>query len=79
MGNFQPDKFPLEKMQLFWTPAIVSRIGRGIVRMFTMPETGYPSEHGAEAMLAPEPLQPPRSIPGQQEFGFDSEGRYFDV
>ena len=81
MGNFNADPNPLpEKMQLFWTPAIVSRIGRGILRMFTMPESGYPSERGAEAMLEQHLYpEPPRSIPGQQNFGFDSEGRYFDV
>ncbi|MCA9333318.1 hypothetical protein KDA00_05610 [Candidatus Saccharibacteria bacterium] len=70
MGNFNADPNPLpEKMQLFWTPAIVGRIGRAVVRMFSMPETGYPSERGAEAMLE-------RHLYGQPQLPFDSEGNW---
>jgi len=80
MGNFNSDPSPLpEKMDLFYIPNTLCRLGRLAGKlMMHLPNDGYPSTRGAEAMLAPEPFQPPRSIPGQQNFGFDDMGTYYE-
>lgn len=73
MGNFNADPSPLpEKMDLFYIPNTLRRLGRLASKLFMhMPESGYPADNR-------EPLLPPRSIPGQQEFSYDDIGTYFE-
>lgn len=71
MGNFNADPNPLpEKMDLFYIPNTLRRLGRLAGKLFMhLPDDGYPSERGAEAMLEQHLyLQPP--LP------FDSEGNW---
>ncbi len=81
MGNFNADPNPLpEKMDLFYIPNTLRRLGRLAGKLFMhLPDDGYPSERGAEAMLEQHLYpEPPRSIPGQQNFGFDDMGTYYE-
>jgi len=68
----EADRNPLpEKMPLFWTPAIVGRVGRAIGSLVRhLPDVGYPSDRSFDNSPLNEPVFK------QQSFEYDSEGNW---